>query len=125
MRSVLGLLVVAAIVLLSYKFYFSKMQAAGAGANPVQTVDLVGVKNDLIAIGQAERMYQAQHSSYASLDELVSSGMMTIRKGRDGYTYDVDASADSFTVTAHCPAGAQDTCVDYSMDQSMQPHPIR
>jgi hypothetical protein len=124
MRSVLGLLVVAAIVLLSYKFYFSEMRTAGAGANPVQTVDLVGVKNDLIAIGQAERMYQAQHGSYASLDDLVSSGMMTIRKGRDGYTYSVDASADSFEVTAHC-SGTPQTCVDYSMDQSMQPHPVR
>ena len=120
MRSVLSLVVVAAIVLVSYKLYFSQMQAAGAGSTPVQTIDMVGVKNDLIAIGQAERMYQAQHGSYASMDDLVSSGEMTFRRDRDGYKYDVEASADSFRVTAHCPAATQPGCSNYSLDQSME-----
>lgn len=120
MRSVLSLVVVAAIVLVSYKLYFSKMQTAGAGATPVETIDIVGVKNDLIAIGQAERMYQAQHGSYASLDELVSSGEMIFRKDRDGYKYDVETTADGFRVTARCPAATQPACSDYSLDQSME-----
>jgi hypothetical protein len=120
MRSVLSLVVVAAIVLLSYKFYFSKMQAEGTG-NPVRTIDVVGVKNDLLAIGEAERIYQAQHGSYASFDELVSSGGVTMRKaGRDGYTYDVETSTDSFRVVAHCPTATQPGCVNYSVDQSME-----
>ena len=34
------------------------------------------VQNDLVAIGQAERIYQAQHSSYGSLDDLVSAGYL-------------------------------------------------
>ena len=119
MRSVLSLVVVAAIVLLSYKFYFSKMQAEGTG-NPVRTIDVVGVKNDLLAIGEAERIYQAQHGSYASMDDLVSSGGMTFRKNRDGYTYDIETSTDSFRVVAHCPTATRPGCINYSVDQSME-----
>lgn len=87
MRSVIGLVVVAAIVLLSYKIYFSKLgTGSGATGGPTQTIDIVGVKGDLLSIAQAERIYQTQHGSYASLDDLVSSGALSMRKdGRDGY----------------------------------------
>lgn len=122
MRSVVGLVVVAAIVLVSYKLYFSKMMAdSGGRGGPVQTIDVVGVKNDLIAIGQAERMYQTEHASYASMDDLVSSGALSIRKdGRDGYTYDVETSADGFHVVARCPAQKFPGCSNYAIDQGME-----
>lgn len=124
MRSVISLLVVAAIVLLSYKLYFSQMRTQGAGTgSPVNTIDVVGVKNDLIAIAQAERAYQAEHGSYASFDELTSTGTLTMRKPtRDGYTYDVDTAADSFRVVAHCPAATANGCTNYSIDQTMEVH---
>lgn len=120
MRNVLGLLVVACIALFAYKFYFSKALPT-LGGTPRQVVDLVGVKNDLIAIAQAERAYQAEHRGYASLVELTSSGALTMRKsGRDGYTYDVDASATSFRATAHCPAATAPGCTSYFIDPSME-----
>ena len=121
MRSVLSLLVVLVIVFLSYKLYFSKMGSENSGTvTPVQTIDVVGVKNDLLAIAQAERMYQAEHGAYASLDELASSGALTVRRsGRDGYTYDVEISSDSFRVVAHCPPAASG-CTNYGIDQSME-----
>ena len=121
MRSVISLLVVLVIVFLSYKLYFSQMHAQGAGtASPVQTIDVVGVKNDLIAIAQAERAYQAEHGNYASFDALTSSGTLTMRKpSRDGYTYDVESAADTFRVVAHCPA-ATNACTNYSIDQTME-----
>jgi hypothetical protein len=118
--SVLGLLVVVLIAGFTYKFYFQKSAVDGA-STPAQTIDVVGVKNDLLAIAQAERLYQVQHDSYASMDDLVSSGAMSMRKsGRDGYTYDVNASTDSFQVMAHCPAQANPGCTSYSIDQTMQ-----
>ena len=96
MRTVIGLLVVATIVLLSYKLYFSQMRTEGGTGSPVEAIDVVGVKNDLLAIAQAERAYQAEHGSYASYDQLLSSGTLTMRKpGRDGYTSDVETSWDS------------------------------
>jgi hypothetical protein len=122
MRSLIGLLVVLVIVLLSYKLYFSQLQSAG-GAAPARTINLVGVKNDLLSIAQAERVYQAEHSSYASLTELTSSGAMGMSKpGRDGYTYEVEMSASSFRVVAHCPAVTSPGCTDYAVDDAMDVH---
>lgn len=122
MRTVFGLaavLVAAAVMLFIYKNSLQQSQAAGA-ATPTQTINVVGVKNDLLAIAQAERAYQAEHSSVASLDELVSSGEMSIKKtGRDGYAYDVASTSEGFRVTARCSAATQD-CTNYVVDQTME-----
>jgi len=120
MRAALGVasvLVVACVVMFIYKNSLTQSQAAGAGT-PVQTIDAVGVKNDLLAIAQAERNFQAQHGTVASLDELVSSGEMAMKKsGRGGYTYDVEPAADGFRVTARCQAAG---CTNYVADQTME-----
>jgi hypothetical protein len=122
MKSMIGLLVVALIAGLIYKFYFTRMQSSGMGAStPAQTIDVVGVKNDLIGIAQAERAYQAEHGSYASLDDLISSGGLTMKKtARDGYTYDVETSASGFRAVAHCPAATSPGCQNYSVNQTME-----
>lgn len=119
--SLIGLLIVALIAVLTYKFYFEKSAAVSGAATPAQTIDVAGVKSDLLAIGQAERLYQVQHEAYGSMDDLVSSGAMSLRKsGRDGYTYDVNASTGGFQAVAHCPAATNPGCTDYSVDQTMQ-----
>jgi hypothetical protein len=122
MRSLLGILAVALIAVLAYKFYFSQMQSAGTGtATPAQAIDIVGVKNDLVGIAQAERAYQAEHGSYASMDELTSSGALTMKKsGRDGYTYDVQTFDSSFRAIAHCPAATSPGCTSFAIDPSME-----
>lgn len=117
-----GLLIVALIAVLTYKFYFSQ-QSPGT-ATPKQTIDVVGVKNDLIAIAQAERAYQAEHNSYGSLADLTSSGALSMSKsGRAGYTYEVETSSDSFRVIAHCPAATIPGCTSYAVDQTMEIQP--
>jgi hypothetical protein len=125
MRSVVSLLVVALIAVFAYKFWFSQMQSSGAGANPTQVIDIVGVKNDLISIAQAERAYQAEHGSYASLQDLTSSGALTMtRSGRDGFTYEVETSGAGFRVVAHCPAATSPGCQDWYVDETMQVAPV-
>lgn len=125
MRSLIGLLIVALIVALAYKLYFSKLQSQETGT-PAQTISIVGVKNDLLAIAQAERAYQAEHGAYASLDELKSSGAMTMAKsGRDGYTYNVETSSSGFRVVAHCPAATSPGCSNWMVDQSMEVSPLQ
>jgi uncharacterized protein YpmB len=120
---VLGLLVVIVIVALSYKLYFSHLQSTGTGS-PTQAINVVGVKNDLIAIVQAERAYQAEHGSYGSLDQLTSGGAMTmVKSGRDGYTYDVETSTDGFRAVAHCPAATSPGCSNWAVDQNMEIRP--
>jgi hypothetical protein len=120
MKSLAGLLVVALIVGVAYKYYFSKLESEGTGT-PQQTIDIVGVKNDLLGIAQAERAYQAEHGSYASLDELISSNELTMkRSSRDGYTYSVETSDQTFRAIAHCPAATSPGCSNFAVDQSMQ-----
>ncbi|MGA8221947.1 MAG: hypothetical protein WB780_09870 [Candidatus Acidiferrales bacterium] len=120
MGRVVGLLVVMVIAGLIYKFYFAKLQSEGAGT-PTQAISVVGVKNDLLQIAQAERIYQAEHSTYGTLEELVSGGGLSISKsGRDGYTYEVEASTESFRVTAQCPAATSPGCTNFAVDQNME-----
>jgi hypothetical protein len=120
MKSLAGLLIVALLAALVYKYYFSSLQSAGTGT-PAQTIDIVGVKNDLLGIAQAERAYQAEHGSYTSLDELISSGELTMKRtGRNGYTYSVETSDQSFRAIAHCPPATYPGCSNYAVDRSME-----
>jgi hypothetical protein len=120
MKSMAAILVAVAVSLLIYKYYFGKAESDGAGT-PAQTINIVGVKNDLIAIGQSERAYQAEHGSYASLDDLTSNGALTFdKRGRQGYTYEIQNPSGGFRVVAHCPAATNPGCTDYFIDQSME-----
>jgi hypothetical protein len=133
MRSTLGLvsiLVTAALGIAGYLF-FLKQASPGPGMVATQAISTTGVQNDLVSIAQAERMYFTQNGSYADLSTLESSGTMNItRTGRDGYTYSVDSSGNSFTVTARytapppeMPAGvAPPHFPSYTVDQSMEVH---
>ena len=117
--SVIGLLVVALIAAMVYKYFLTSGQSVGA-TTPVATIDAVGAQNELIAIAQAERMYQAQNGKYASLDDLISGGAMQMRKpNRKGYTYDVDASDQAFRATATCTSPPLPGCHNYTVDQTM------
>lgn len=122
--SLAGLLIVVLIAALTYKFYFQKSTAVSGASTPAQTIDVVGIKDDLLSIAQAERIYQAEHGTYAPMDDLVSSGAMSLRKsGRDGYTYNLNATSDTFEAVAHCPSTTDSGCTSYSIDQTMEIQP--
>jgi hypothetical protein len=115
-----SILVVLVIALLIYKFYFGSAQQAMGPTGPLQTIDTIGAKNDLLSIAQAERVYWAQHNAYGSMDDLVSSGAMALKKtGREGYTYDEEASSDGFRVTARCTSSTPG-CTNFFVDQNME-----
>lgn len=104
MRGLVSLVLALAIAFGIYYFYVRQVQPAGGGGAPTRAITATGVQNDLLAIAQAERMYFAEHGNYASLDTLTASGALSMAKlGRDGYTYTVEVSADTFTVTARHP----------------------
>jgi len=124
MRSVIGILVVALIAAAAYRMFLQKAVPEGA-ATPAQTISVVGVKNDLLAIAQAERSYQAEHGKYAALDELVASGALAMAKtGRDGYNYEVESSDSTFRVVAQCPTSSTPSCVSYMIDPHMEVQPV-
>jgi hypothetical protein len=129
MKSMMGLIISAALGLGIY-MYTLKQAAPAPGMVVTQNISIVGVKNDLISIAQAERMYYAENSTYADLATLNSSGAMSMmRTSRDGYTYALETSPGGFTVTATytppiaAPAGITPPHFPtYSIDQTMEVH---
>jgi len=101
MRALVGLILAVVVGFLVYRFYLAPVQPGGPATAATQSITLTGVKNDLNAIAQAERLYLAQYNTYATLDELESKGLLRIvPRGREGYTYDVQVGGNTFTVTA-------------------------
>jgi hypothetical protein len=104
----LALLLMAALILFGvYEFYLKKMPTTDAGTAPTQAISLTGVRADLLQIAQAERGNLALNSTCVSLDDLVSSGSLSMsRSGREGYTYEVSCTGGvEFQVVArHAPA---------------------
>jgi len=130
MRGLVSVLIVAAVGMGIY-MYTLKQAAPGQGMVVTQNISVTGVKNDLIAIAQAERMYYTQNGSYADLPTLASSGTMNItRTSRDGYTYTVEPSGNTFTVTARYTAPPVDNPAKvtpphfptFAIDQTMEIH---
>jgi Tfp pilus assembly protein PilE len=130
MKGLVSLLITAALGLGIY-LYTLKQAAPAPGMVVTQDISIVGVKNDLVAIAQAERMYYTQNGSYTDLPTLSSSGTMNItRTSRDGYTYSVAPSGNTFTVTATYTAPPVDNPAGvtpphfptYTIDQTMEVH---
>jgi len=117
---VLGLVIVLAIT-----WFVIKSQYAGGpaeGKPPLQTIDVVGVKSDLLAIAQAERMYLASHGSYASVDDLQNDGSLSFSgTGRRGYKYTSDVDdGQHFKITATPDDPAKAGWPTLSIDDTMQ-----
>src|SRR6202165_1244524 len=130
MKGLVSLMVTAAIGLGIY-MYTLKQASPGQGMVVTQNISVVGVKNDLVAIATADGMYTKQNGPYADLPTLTSTGTMNIaRTNRDGYTYSVEPSGNTFTVTAtyaappvENPAGVTPPHFPtYTIDQTMEVH---
>jgi len=86
------------------------------------TVDVAGVKNDLIALANAERGQFALEGKYVSLDELVSKGSISMaRTSRPPYTYAAETTGSGFRIVATY-GGPPDTGAPrrISIDETMQ-----
>jgi hypothetical protein len=120
MRSLAGLLIVALFAGVVYKYYWSSLQSTGA-ATPAQVIDIVGVKNDLLGIATAERAYSAEHGTYASLDELISSDQLIMKStSHNGYTFTVETGDQTFRAIARCPTATNPSCTSLMVDESME-----
>jgi hypothetical protein len=125
MKSLVGILVAAAVAIGVYYLYLKQMPSSDAGTAPTQAISLTGVRSDLLSIAQAERGNIALNSRCASIDEMVSAGTMNMaRRERDGYTYELECSGTEFRVVARHPgAPPAGTTIRYptlAIDSSMQ-----
>jgi hypothetical protein len=70
-------------------------------SSPTATVDLMGVRADLLAIAQAERSHAALQGSYVSIDALRAQGDLTMpRNNRGPYSYSAEVSDSGFRIVA-------------------------
>jgi hypothetical protein len=124
MRALAIVLVAAAILFGVYEVYLKRMPTTDAGTAATQAISLTGVRSDLLQIAQAERANMAMNGKCASLDELISSGAMTMsRKERDGYTYELNCSGSDFQVVAEHPPAVGGSGIRFpklTIDATMQ-----
>ncbi len=121
MSRVIGLLSVVIVLAIGMYIYMRQVQdISPTGATPKTTVDVVGVKNDLIAIAQAERSYYTQNGKYVSIDELVESGDLSFKRDhRDFYSYSVDTSGSGFHIIASYSGPDVNAPKTISLDETM------
>ena len=95
-----GTIVTMAIAMYIYSLQVKTLTPGAGSGNPEEVATMSGVKNDLIAIANAERGYLATQGKYASLDELISGNYISIKGERPPYIYDVETTSSSFRATA-------------------------
>jgi hypothetical protein len=103
MGRLFGFLTLIVVVAVGAYIYMRQTQSAmSAGTNnPTAPVDLMGVRNDLLAIAQAERSHAATSGAYVSIDELREKGALSMsRNNRGPYTYSAEVSSSSFRIVA-------------------------
>jgi Tfp pilus assembly protein PilE len=102
--------------------YSRQMQnTPGVASNPQVTINLTGVKTDLMSIAQAERRYFASENKYASFDELISTNFITVARQRPPYTYAVEITSGGFRVIAtRSGAEPSGTPAQISVDENME-----
>ena len=118
--TILVLVIVAAVIWFVVKSQFS---SGPAGTRPpAETVNVVGVKSDLLAIAQAERIYLASHGSYGSIAELQQDGSLAFAGvNRRGYNYNAEVDdGQHFKVTAAPVDPAKAGWPTLSIDETMQ-----
>ena len=123
----IGLLVVMAAGMYIYSRQATAVSPDGsAQAGPRATIDLVGVKNDLLSIAKAERSHFALDGKYISLDELISSGELSMATpGRGPYRYSTETTSSGFRAIATnggppTPGLPQTISVDETMAVKME-----
>ena len=119
-----GFVTLLFVLVVGMWFYMRQGQAAASAGtnNPTAAIDLTGVRNDLLAMAQAERSHAAMKGGYASLDDLRSQGDLTMsRSSRGPYNYSSEVSDTSFRFLATY-SGPENSGMprSLSIDQSME-----
>lgn len=117
----LTLIVVVAAGAYIYMRQTQGVMTSGA-SSPTATLDLIGVRNDLLAIAQAERSHGAMQGAFVSIDALRSQGDLTMeRNNRGSYNYTAETSDSGFRIVASY-SGPENSGMPktISIDQTMQ-----
>ena len=93
------ILVVSVVAMGGYLYTKQAKSVTSVGSNPQTTVEVTGVRNDLLAIANAERRYFASNGKYVSLDELRTGGDISV-PARPNYSYSAQTTESTFKIIA-------------------------
>ena len=93
------ILVVTVVAMGGYLYTKQAKSVTSVGSNPQTTVEVTGVRNDLLAIANAERRYFASNGKYISLDELRTAGDISV-PARPNYSYSAQTTESTFKIIA-------------------------
>jgi hypothetical protein len=118
--ALIGVAIALAVVYFVYRAQLSS--GPGSAASPQEQIDTTGITTDLLAIGQAERLYLASHGGYASLAQLQADGDLTFSGSqRRGYNFTVEVDdSQHFNVTATPSDPAKTGWPTFTIDETMQ-----
>jgi Tfp pilus assembly protein PilE len=128
-KAFLSILISVGLSLGMYVVYVKSISGGKPGATPMAAVSGTSVKMQLLNIAQAEKTYYVQNNSYATMDQLISSGWFTPKNpDPTGYTYTIavaaaDPTPAGFTITATHPPAPNGSTADYpsmSINQDMK-----
>jgi hypothetical protein len=125
MARLFGFVGLLAAVVIGLYLYSRQAQSIMGGTNaaaPSTTYNVIGIRNDLLALANAERSHFALEGKYVSLDELRSSGDISMKANNRGLcSYAASVSETSFRITATCSGqAAPGTPSRFSIDETMQ-----
>ncbi|MCI0403385.1 MAG: hypothetical protein L0212_07670 [Acidobacteria bacterium] len=128
MSRALGLIGVLVAAAVGFYLYMRQAQTASQEtSNPRVTIDVAGVKNDLIALANAERRYFAGEGRYTSIDELHAHGDISMPSNSRGpFTYSAEVSETGFRIVATYtgpprPEAPQNLSIDETMQITTTP----
>ncbi|HYK88177.1 MAG TPA: hypothetical protein VE398_05375 [Acidobacteriota bacterium] len=124
MRAILGIVGLLAVLATGYFIYFAQVRPAGNATAPIQQINLVRVRTELLSLAQSERSFLAATGSYGTLEQLRQSGNLSFLERRNpDYTYEVEIDgAAHFCITAK-PVSADAGLPTLSIDETMQISP--
>lgn len=121
-----GLGFISIILVMAFGMYYyvrATKAVSPVNGTPRATVEFTGVTQDLLAIANAERRYNATNSKYVPLDELISNGELSMdRTTRGPYSYSVDVDGNSFVAKAHADNPPQGAPANVTVDALLTVH---
>jgi hypothetical protein len=122
MKRAFGLITLVIALAVIYFLYLRQIEPRTGEEAPARQIDLTGVKRDLLAIAQAEKLFMAANNSYGTLEQLRQSGDLTVfDPDRRGYRFEVvfDGAA-RFKVTATPSAPEKKDWPTLAIDETME-----
>lgn len=88
---------------------------------PQEQIDLVGIRQQLLVVGQTERQYLVTHGTYATLEQLAQADLLPVGTESRGYHFSaIVAGSDHFTITATAADAHKTGWPTLEIDESMQ-----